>query len=160
MSTVSRRFPRWGRPIGSSCRHHRRENDRLTTTGWALHLFAPPTISIMSVLMYTEQPQWQGHGQGKHTCRKQSSDRIIKCHDWFSSLAARSLYCVGGVEPYCCRLCCPAAAQELRQAGGQVGVGLYVNVRINITVVCHSRSKCVSCVTWFTWNMQACDSKR
>lgn len=80
-------------------------------------LFGPPTISIMSVLMYTEQPQSQGHGRGKHTCRKQSSDRIIKCHDWFSSLGARSVYCVGGVEPYCCGLCCPAPAQELRQAG-------------------------------------------
>ena len=90
-------------PIGHHCRHSQ-QYDRLTTTGWALY-FWPPTISIMSVLMYTEQPRLQGHGQGKHTCRKQTSDRIIKCHDWFSLLCARSVYCVGGVVPDCVGFC-------------------------------------------------------
>lgn len=89
--------PMGGRCCGSP------QYDRLTTTGWALH-FRPPTISIMSVLMYTEQPQWQGHGRGKHTCRKHTSDRIIKCHDWFCSLCARSVYCVGGLVPDCLTL--------------------------------------------------------
>lgn len=90
-------------PIG----HRRRDSwqyDRFKTAGWALY-FGPPTISIMSVLMYTEQPRLQGHGQGKHTCRKQTSDRIIKCHDWFSLLCARSVYCVGGVVPDCVGFC-------------------------------------------------------
>lgn len=90
-------------PMGHCCCDSR-QYDRLTTTGWALH-FRPPTISIMSVLMYTEQPQSQGHGQGKHTCRKQTSDRIIKCHDWFSLLCARLVYCVGGVVPDCVGFC-------------------------------------------------------
>lgn len=94
---VNNKAPSVEPPIGHCCCDSR-QYDRLTTTGWALH-FRPPTISIMSVLMYTEQPQSQGHGQGKHTCRKQTSDRIIKCHDWFSLLCARSVYCVGGVVP-------------------------------------------------------------
>lgn len=76
--------------------HHHRDSwqyDRLTTRGWALY-YGPPTISIMSALMYTEQPQLQGHGRGKYTCRKQSSDRIIKCHDWFKCAVGQiSLLC-------------------------------------------------------------------
>lgn len=110
--------------------------DRLTTTGWAL-LFRPPTISIMSVLMYTEQPRWQGHGQGKHTCRKQTRDRIIKCRDWFSLLWGRSVYCVGGVVPDCrfrwWATCCLGSRGELRLVGG-----LHVNgvVSHNGCVVC------------------------
>lgn len=115
-------------PIGRCCCDSR-QYDRLTTTGWALH-FRPPTISIMSVLMYTEQPQSQGHGQGKHTCRKQTSDRIIKCHDSFSLLCARSVYCVGGVVPdcegFCGELSVVLVQVELWQAEW-----LYVNVNVS-----------------------------
>lgn len=110
-------------PIGRCCRDSR-QYDRLTTTGWALH-FRPPTISIMSVLMYTEQPQSQGHGQGKHTCRKQTSDRIIKCHDWFSLLCARSVHC-GRSGTRLCGCCCLGWRVDLKQA-----VGLYINIMVS-----------------------------
>ena len=94
---------RWGPMIGHGCCGSW-QYDRLTTGGWAQH-FQTPTISIMSVLMYTEQQQSEGHGRGKHTCRKQTSDRIIKCCDWFGQLWAPSLYCVGGELPDCAGLC-------------------------------------------------------
>lgn len=112
--------------IGHRCCDSR-QNDRLTTTGWAPY-FRPPTISIMPVLMYTEQPQSQGHGQGKHTCRKQTSDRIIKCHDWFSLLCATSVYCVGGVVPDCVGFC-----DELSVVWGSE-LGFYVNVKIKLLI--------------------------